>query len=1356
MLGLFQEILPPSGAEFAVFLNFGDTSFPNDAEERIVHLVVARDSFLRLYEVRRQRRTENLTSSDEERHSSTKISHSTRLYLLRQQSLHGIVTGLASVKTLSTEIDGCDRLLVSFKDAKLALLEWSSALYDMSTVSIHSYERVSSSLSSVSTTSRAYLRTDPGQRCAALCIPKDLIAILPWYQTQVEIDPNDLDQASSRDLPYSPSFVLGYNEIDEHIRNVVDVVFLPGFNTPTIAVLFQPGQTWTGRLKETKDNTCLFVVSLDIVTRSYQVIMTVERLPYDSLYIVPCPHYIGGVIVVSGNAFIHVDHASKTVILPVSGWAHRVTDVPLGPADPLEDIQLEGSRATFIDDVTLFIVLATGTARMLRIQNEGRLVRALALQTPIGVLAPPSAVISSHNLVFVASSSAQSILLQVNTPTRQKSSTEDMQAEQGSGIDVLETDSPVIISAPTFNEDPQTSPWLLPQDSLEDPGVLTGACFTLTKGLSEPSLMTANGLDILGGFSLLSRSLSTRLIKKIPAIAGRKGIWSTSVVQEARSSAKPATKSQSAQSEDNWLFSTDATPAPGASRIATKSQARLDVNIINRLPTLTIHVAPFFDRTHVVQILTNSIRLLTPDGSEVDVIKDVDGKATGSKIRFGCVLDPYILILREDDTLGLFVGNPTRNKIRRKDMTPLGDKRTRYLAASFFNDTTGRIRTVGAEPSKDHKNSYEYRSGDQWLALCRAPGSIEIWTVLKLSLVFSTTYTNQPQILRDNLFGLPQGGVDDSLMSDDDDTLDSMLLTDMGANLLEPYLFLLFKSGLLLTYRVVILPGVASAIPRAEEDRSTLNIQMIKEMSKILITPTRDESNPASDKRNVTRSLVSFTVPLEGSQSSATGVFLTGDQPHWFLRWDRTGFICLPCSYNTVYAFTSCSMWNSNPTFLMNTEEGVCLVEWGPSTTFHGQFTVEKVRKGRTYSNVVFDLSTRLVVTASSVAREFVLYDDEGSNTWEPEAPNTSYPRLSLAALELIDPETWVTIDGYEFATNEVVNALELVKLETLSTQTGNKDFIAVATSIHRGEDLAVRGATYVFEIAHVVQDTAERGNRRHRLKLLCREDAKGPVTALCGMNGYLVSSMGQKVFVRAFDLDERLVGVAFLDAGVYITSIRCLKNFLLISDAVKSIWFVAFQEDPFKLVVLSRDIKQIPVLGSEFFFAKNDLELVSIDTGGVLRLYAYDPTHLDTDDGNRLLCLVEFQTFPDVVNIIRTFTSHHGKDSEVEASKLVIAYANGSICTLESINVDAYKRLYLLQSQLIRNSQHFAGLNPRNHRSVTNSLFGRALVKGILDMAILSNYLKLSTDKQSDIARQIGESYETIVGDFSHLGIEH
>ena len=170
---------------------------------------------------------------------------------------------------------------------------------------------------------------------------------------------------------------------------------------------------------------------------------------------------------------------------------------------------------------------------------------------------------------------------------------------------------------------------------------------------------------------------------------------------------------------------------------------------------------------------------------------------------------------------------------------------------------------------------------------------------------------------------------------------------------------------------------------------------------------------------------------------------------------------------------------------------------------------------------------------------------------------------------------------------------MECVTLETMSTETGTKDFIAVSTTINRGEDLAVKGAVctsatiiwfhrlillqvYVFEVVEVVPDPNMGFKRWYRLKLHCRDEAKGPVTALCGMDNYLVSSMGQKVspsallyvcvltsfeiFVRALDLDERLVGVAFLDVGVYVTSLRTIKNLLIIGDAVKSVWLVAFQ----------------------------------------------------------------------------------------------------------------------------------------------------------------------------------------------------
>lgn len=53
---------------------------------------------------------------------------------------------------------------------------------------------------------------------------------------------------------------------------------------------------------------------------------------------------------------------------------------------------------------------------------------------------------------------------------------------------------------------------------------------------------------------------------------------------------------------------------------------------------------------------------------------------------------------------------------------------------------------------------------------------------------------------------------------------------------------------------------------------------------------------------------------------------------------------------------------------------------------------------------------------------------------------------------------------------------------------------------------------SYVFELVEVVPDPSFSAKRWYKLKLRARDDSKGPVTAVCGLNGYLVSSMGQKV----------------------------------------------------------------------------------------------------------------------------------------------------------------------------------------------------------------------------------------------------
>lgn len=97
---------------------------------------------------------------------------------------------------------------------------------------------------------------DTASRCAALLLPQDAMAILPFHQEQDHAHVEFMDQDQSQDqgnagremhTPYSASFILDLaTEVNEHVRNVIDFAFLPSFNNPTIAVLFQVQQAWTG------------------------------------------------------------------------------------------------------------------------------------------------------------------------------------------------------------------------------------------------------------------------------------------------------------------------------------------------------------------------------------------------------------------------------------------------------------------------------------------------------------------------------------------------------------------------------------------------------------------------------------------------------------------------------------------------------------------------------------------------------------------------------------------------------------------------------------------------------------------------------------------------------------------------------------------------------------------------------------------------------------------------------------------------------------------------------------------------------------------------------------------------------
>jgi len=50
-------------------------------------------------------------------------------------------------------------------------------------------------------------------------------------------------------------------------------------------------------------------------------------------------------------------------------------------------------------------------------------------------------------------------------------------------------------------------------------------------------------------------------------------------------------------------------------------------------------------------------------------------------------------------------------------------------------------------------------------------------------------------------------------------------------------------------------------------------------------------------------------------------------------------------------------------------------------------------------------------------------------------------------------------------------------------------------------------------------------------------------------------------------------------------------------------------QEDPYKLVVLAKDVRRRCATTVDFFFAGGDLSIATEDEEGILRLFAYDPS---------------------------------------------------------------------------------------------------------------------------------------------------
>lgn len=178
------------------------------------------------------------------------------------------------------------------------------------------------------------------------------------------------------------------------------MVFLPGFNEPTLALLYAPEPTWAGRLENVSSNCLVSLVTL--ATGASQpgsstsgattavVIATSPALPHSSLAVYPCPPDLGGTLIVTANGVLHLEQSGKVIGTPANAWfgkewfgsGGRTTGTTQAETTVREG--LEGSRVVFIANDKAIVFCKSGSILELVLQTSGRSVSSMKLDKVAG------------------------------------------------------------------------------------------------------------------------------------------------------------------------------------------------------------------------------------------------------------------------------------------------------------------------------------------------------------------------------------------------------------------------------------------------------------------------------------------------------------------------------------------------------------------------------------------------------------------------------------------------------------------------------------------------------------------------------------------------------------------------------------------------------------------------------------------------------------------------------------------------------------------------------------------------------------------------------------------------------------
>ncbi|XP_055950282.1 cleavage and polyadenylation specificity factor subunit 1-like [Argiope bruennichi] len=1442
----YKQMHPPTTVEHCLYCYFYNSWEQN--------LLVAGATVLRIY---------RLTPESE---VPTSGEPKLKLECIQVFPLFGNIMSIKAVRLAGSPRDA---LLLSFKDAKLSLVEYDPSTHDLKTLSLHYFEEEDMKAGATHHPFVPEVRVDPDGRCAAMVVYERSIVILPFRKDTITEEPEIA--VGSAHIPFGvktpvlASYTIKFSDIDEKVNNVKDFQFLQGYYEPTLLLLHEPLRTWPGRTAVRHDTCAILALSLNLNQKVHPVIWTVTGLPFDCLYAMAVPKPIGGVLLVAVNSLLYLNQSVPPYGVSLNSFTYESTDFPLKQQDGIK-LSLDCSSSAFISYDKLVISLKGGELYVLTLFNDGmRSVRGFNFDRAASSVITTCMCVCEEGYLFLGSRLGNSLLLRytekvdnavqevkIEENSIKQNSTEEQngEANEESAAKKARLDNMDDWMATDVNliEDPEelevygnleqttklvTSYTFEVCDSLLNIGPCGRICMGEPAFLSEEfsgnadhdlELVTTSGYGKNGALSVLQRTIRPQVVTTFE-LPGCVDMWTVvGQLSDAENLEEKLPEAKEEITEENQnkqsLQNSHAFLILSRTDSSMILQTGQEINELDHsgfsTQAPTVFAGNIGNNRFIVQVSQMGVRLLQGSQQVQHIPLDV-----GSPIVWATVADPYVVIMSGEglviqlylkaddfgtgarlhvsrpqlaqvksrvsslcvykDISGLFNTSPRKEPeetsqvtntiapvINVADVLKINPDAIDDEDALLYGDVVTPVEKVVDEvkaPGKKPRQKIEVKEYPPtfWLFIVRENGILEIYSLPTYKLCYLVK--NFPMGQK---YLVDSGQATSTLPSASEKSSEKLhealpiiheiLVVGLGIRNSRP--MLLARAGEdLLIYE--IFPFYEIEIENHLKLRfRKVNHELLTRERKLF----KSKKNEEPESTPLCKRWLRYFVDISGY----SGVFVCGANPYWlFLTAHGELRIHSMTIDGAVTCFAPFHNVNCPRGFLYFNKQGelrICVLP--THLNYDAPWPVRKVPLRCTphFINYHPDTKTYCIVTSSLEAcSKLVRFngDEKEYEAIEKTDERYIFPMTEKFNMQLFSPVSWEVIPNtlMEFDEWEHVTNVKNVMLASEGTRSGLKGYIAVSTSYAYGEDVTSRGRIIILDIIDVVPEPGQ-PLTKNKMKTVYSKEQKGPVTAICQVSGFLLSAIGQKIYIWQLK-DNDLIGVAFIDTHIYIHSAISIKNLIIVADIYKSISLLRYQENSRTLSLVSRDVQPLEAYGIEFLIDNAQAGFLVSDVEKNLVVFAYCPEARESFGGSRLLRKADMHLGYQVTSFFRIcsrlgdLANYDKRQAAIVEKRHITMFAtlDGGLGYILPISEKTYRRLLMLQNVLVVNIPHTAGLNPKAFRLYKSQ---RKLLqnphKNILDGDLLTMFLNLSISEKNEVAKRIGTSSDQIHEDLLEI----